>query len=160
MNADRTPRRRIPRKLEVRYGTPSAEEWCGLWLCDEQTRRHTEEEFDAVYRSFEERLAALGKVGYEDGNDFYFRGDDYGDRTQYLEIVNSAALTLSLLKLVQKWLREPDYRWWRIVTSNYLGPDGAIMVYPTIIRVSRKYHGDVGGCVEGIVARRLAGERH
>lgn len=142
----------------VRFGTPSAEEWRGLWLFAKGTTAHDSDEFERVYQEFEERLASLGQVGPQEDCDFYFIGDDRGSRTHELEMVNPKALTVKLLRTLQGWLQEPEFRHWRILTMNYLGPDGAIMVYPSVIRTSRRFKDDIVQCVEDVRRRRLAGE--
>lgn len=134
-----------------RCGTPSLEEWKGRWKYSPTDQEVTDSEYDEVWSEFERRLADHGNTRSGPGQEFYFRGDNYGDRTQYLEIRNVNRLTTTLLKSLQDWLREPRFRQWRVMIVTYLGDEAAIMVYPSIIRVGQRYGVNVSDALIRIV---------
>ncbi len=143
-----------------RCGTPSLEEWDRRWKFSATDPDVTSDEYDTVWNEFEERLLGIGKRGYSKGCDFYFQGDNHGDRTQYLEIVNPEALTMGLIGHLQRWLKEPRYRQWRIIIITYVAKGAAPMVYPEVIRLGREYDGvTLADALADIVMRIKRGER-
>ncbi|HKQ47768.1 MAG TPA: hypothetical protein VJZ71_06850 [Phycisphaerae bacterium] len=122
------------------YGTPSTEDSNGLWKSAPSDPDVTNEEYDRAYEVMEDWLSRLGKVGYRKGCHFYFRGDNFGDRTQYLEIVDPSVLHIKVLLALQSLLREPRFAQWRIVIPTYLDKPSGIMVYPSAIVVGQPRH--------------------
>ena len=118
----------------------------------------TESEYDRVWGEFERRLACHGNTRSGSGQDFYFRGDNYGDRTQYLEIRSVNRLTMELIGVLQNWLREPQFRQWRILVVTYLDDAAAILIYPSLVRVGQAYGDDLPAALSRIVeAMKLNG---
>ncbi len=143
-----------------RCGTPSAEEWDDLWKSAPTDPDVDNEEYEAVCEKFHRRLARIGEYGFGDGCDFYFRGDNPGDRTQYLELVNPDALTIDLIGRLQDWLKEPRFRKWRVVIITYVSKGATPMVYPDVVRLGREYDGvELAAALADIVARMKRGER-
>ena len=132
-------------------GTPSLEEWSGEWRSSASDSEVSESEYDEVWSEFERRLERLGNARRGPDQEFYFRGDNYGDRTQYLEVRKPKSLTVNLLETLQLWLREPRFRQWRILVVTYLGEEGGIVVYPHAIRVGRGLGNDVTDAIRRIV---------
>lgn len=68
--------------------------------------------------------------------DVYHRGDFLNDWTHYIEIENPECLHAGLIETLQSWLRQPGNNHSRIVIPTYtdFGDDGAIMIYPNVVR--------------------------
>lgn len=121
-----------------RSGTPSLLEWDGLWKASPRDADVTADESARVDEHLHRRLQTLGPVGFGEGDAFHFRGDNYGDRTAYLEIVQPDALTADLLRTLQSWLQDdPRLQGWRMFVVTYLDIEDAIMIYPSAIRHGR-----------------------
>lgn len=142
-----------------RSGTPSITEWNGLWRSSTTDKQVSDKEYEEYCVFFRKRLIGVGKVGFDDDCDFYFRGDNYGDRTQYLEIVRPASLTFQLVSTLQEWLREPRFRQWRIMILTYVSDAATIMVYPNVVRVGREYGDDIPAALEQIVQEMIRREQ-
>lgn len=128
----------IDESEEFRCGTPSIDEWRKCWKSTPLDTPVTDEEYGKVWDEFETKLDEVGKEGYGDGDDFYFRGDNFGDRTQYLEVVNPDILQMEKLLALQSWLRIPKYAQWRILILTYTEkPSSGIIIYPNAIVVGR-----------------------
>lgn len=126
---------------EFRCGTPSIDEWRKCWKSSPLDSNVTDEEYTEVWEVFETKLDEVGIAGYWKGCDFYFRGDNFGDRTQYLEIVNPDILKMEKLLALQSWLRIPKYAQWRILILSYTEkPSPGIIIYPNAIVVGQPAH--------------------
>jgi len=141
--------------IEYRCGSPSIEEWEGLWKRDALEATVTNEEFYAAYDSLDEFLSTCGKNGFEDDCDFYVRGDPYGDKTQHIEIVNPNALTVEFLRHLQRWIRE-SYPAWRIVIPTFIAQNAVIVVYENIIRLTKAYETDLIGSLATVRQKMLS----
>jgi len=140
-------------------GTPSIEDRNQRWKSSQTDPEVSNEEFDRVCDELSLRLSGAGRVGFRDGCDFYFRGDNYGDRTQYLEIVRPTSLTFQLISTLQEWLREPRFRQWRIMIITYVSDAATIMVYPNAVRVGKEYGDDIPAALERIVQEMIRMEQ-
>lgn len=138
------------------YNNPSTEDWSGLWKSNPSDPDVSNDEYETVYEAFEKWLGGIGTVGYSDGCDFYFRGDNYGDRTQYLEIVIPSALRMETLMALQGLLQMPRFAHWRIVIPTYLDAPSGIMVYPAAIVVGKPGHEITLSELDDIQRRMLA----
>jgi hypothetical protein len=123
---------------QYHFGTPTFEEWAGLWKCDESDSDITDEEFHAAYTSLDQLLSRYGKVGFKAGCDFYVLGDSYGDKTQDIEIVDPNALTVELIDGLQQWIRH-FFPSWRVVIPTNTEPKALIVVYKDVIRFPNEY---------------------
>jgi len=85
-------------------------------------------------------------VGVPGLGDCYVRGDNFGDRTQQLCIVNSKILTPELLKYLQEFLQS-GWTDWRVMIA--IGkPEEHVMIYPDVIRINPADEADLEGFCE------------
>jgi hypothetical protein len=133
--------------IEYRYGTPSLEEWHGLWKRDPNDSDVTESEFNGAFRSLQTWLACHGKIGIAEDCDFFVVGDCQGDKTQCVELVKPDVLTLPFLKQLQGWIKESHPNW-RIVVPTYLSARNVIIVYGDVIRANGEYEANIGASLE------------
>lgn len=145
---------------EYRSGTPSLEEWNGLWKSAPSDPPVSDDEYEGVTSAMNERLSSLGKVGFEEGCSFYFRGDNYGDRTQYLEVVDFEILTPALIRKLQSWLHDPTLRMWRILIVTYIDDASAILIYPSAIRTGQFYGNTTEQALMRIASDALKRQKH
>lgn len=123
---------------EFRYGTPSIDEWDGMWTRSSCDPPITDEELRYVWDGWFDKQDMLGPLG----DQFYCRCDCYGDRTEYLEIREPDCLTPSLLFTLQSWLGgDPILQRWRLLLSTYMGPEFELLIYPDVIRPSKGFNG-------------------
>lgn len=119
---------------EFDYGTPSANESEGLWLPSKNCTAPTGNEFEEVLEWLEERLEVFVKDWNLRTDDLYFRGDFFGDRTQYLE-VDKTCLKPELFAACKAWLNLLNDDW-RIVVPIQGFEGNAVIVYRATIRFS------------------------
>jgi hypothetical protein len=100
--------------MNFRTGTVSASEWDGLWKSGAKDPDATEEEFEAANERLENALSPYVDI-------LYARGDYFGDRTLYVEIITPEGLTKNVLTDLQKWLLRDENKIWRIVIPCHLG---------------------------------------
>lgn len=144
---------------EYAYGTPSLEEWHGLWKTEPMDQEVTEEEFNNVYTSLDNWMSKYGKIGFEPDCDFFVVGDCQGDKTQSLELVNPNILSLQLLEYIQKWLNA-QFPSWRVVIPTFLGPYNVIVVYKGSVRTNREYELDLKGGLDNIRLEMLLSDAY
>jgi hypothetical protein len=114
-------------------GTPAAWEGTDLWLQDPGGSLPSGDEFENCIDHFDKVLDRWLKANGHRRGDCYYRGDFFGDRTQYLEIKKAEALNEPLLTHLQQLLREWDG--WRVVIPTPGIPGDAIMIYPEVVRI-------------------------
>ena len=137
---------------DYRYGTPSLAEWRGLWLASPAVSPHSREEYDDACGALSSRLRVHLQIPLGE-YPAYFRGDDYGDRTQYLDIGNPDILTADLVLAVQSWLREDTLRLSRVYVITD-GEDDNLMIYPyAIMGVNGECSGRLREYVDALVQR-------
>lgn len=141
--------------IDYRYGTPSLEEWHGLWKSDPSDSEVTDVEFNGTFKSLDKWLAQYGKTGVREDCDFYVVGDCQGDKTQCVELVNPNVLTMPFLKFLQRWISE-FYPKWRIVVPTYLAPHNVILAYKDSIRANREYEANLEESLAVIRAQMFA----
>lgn len=115
------------------FGTPSLQEWHGKWKSAPTDNDADRTEHFQVYEVLTAMLISIGREGSGDYEDFYFRGDFTGDRTQVLEIVYPPKLTLALLGLLRDWIKRQRNNW-RIIIPTYIDPRDALVIYADQIR--------------------------
>lgn len=134
-----------------RCGTPSIDEWRGPWKSTPSDSDVTDQEYSKACVRFDESLSTIGKIGFGEGYDFYLRGDNFGDRTQYLEIINPRILTIPKLLGIQRILRLPQNSQWRFYIPTDLGDHSGIMVYAQAISIGNPTHELTSGELASIV---------
>jgi hypothetical protein len=135
--------------LDYRFGTPSLEEWHGLWKLDEFDGDVTEDEFYKSFKSLHNWISQFGKSGTGEDCDFFVVGDCHGDKSQCLEMVNPYALTMDLLYCIQKWLKT-YYPNWRVIIPTLLEPHNVIIVYQHAFRANKEYEQDLRSSLNSI----------
>jgi len=144
-----------------RSGTPSLDEWNGLWRSSPTDPVVGEQEYHEVWEQFQDHLGTLGCTCQGPALEFYFRGDNYGDRTQYLEVAKPESLNVKLVRNLQELLKRPRYRQWRILIVTYIGDAAAPVVYPNVVRLGKEYGNDLHQALDRIVRKmreRMAGK--
>ncbi len=115
------------------FGTPAAKESNRLWLPTKESSVPTGNEFESACVFLEKKLSANLRAAKLRGNACYLRGDFWGDRTQYLEVDDTRALTPAFFEAISDWLKELGGQW-RVAVAHKLLPGRAIIVYDSVIR--------------------------
>jgi hypothetical protein len=115
------------------FGTPSAKESDHLWLPAKESGAPTGNEFESACTFLEKKLIAYLRAAKLRRDACYLRGDFWGDRTQYLEVDDTRALTPAFFEAISDWLRELEGQW-RVAVPHKLLPGDAIIVYDSAIR--------------------------
>ncbi len=138
---------------EYHFGSPSLDEWNGLWKSHPTDSDVSEQEFERCWcwRRFYRYLARLGRTAHGPNQEFYFRGDNYGVRTQYLELATPAVLNVEFVLKLQDLLKRPVNKQWRILIPTYVSDAAAVLVYRSVVRVGKTYGDDLKGALERIV---------
>jgi len=125
-------------------GTPSYQESNSLWKRNESDSDVTSKEFEEAFISLSEHIKKWCPIleGLDDGF-CYIRGDNFGDRTHYLEIGLPELVNIDFIHYLQKWLNEFGEKNWRIFIPTYLTDAEAIMIYPSVIAIGRGYRNRV-----------------
>lgn len=122
-------------------GTPSYEESDIIWKRNNDEPDVTNDEYTKAIDSLTTHLLKWCPVmlGLDDGY-CYVRGDNFGDRTQYVGIFLPEIINNNFTNYLQKWVCEyRDKGTWRILIPTYLTNAEAIFIYPDIIRLGKKY---------------------
>jgi len=117
---------------KFRSGNLRLDEWNGLWeaVPDDSPLANKESyEFYDQIASMCESYCASRRLAM---SSIYPRGD-YVDRSEYIELDRADYLTYELILSLKQWLEEHFSAKWRIIVSTYLGPEGAIIIYPKMI---------------------------
>lgn len=144
------------------YGTPSAEESDGLWKARPSDPDVDSEAYNAATLSLDAHLRnqfVLGATAKR--GDLYLRGDFFGDRTQYLELLVPELIGVELIGSLQTWLRAYDSGTWRVVIPTYVeDAAGAIMVYPSVVRLGKRWEADPRAAYAELARLMHARDKH
>jgi hypothetical protein len=105
----------------------------GTWKASADAPPLTEEEYYSVLDALERYVGEKYICGLREG--YYqceIRGDNYGDRTHYFEIIDPEIFSVELIRYLQAWLQ--DFPLWRIGTPCHLGQERLILIYPRRLR--------------------------
>ena len=115
---------------DYQFGELSFDDWDGYWKANATDPDAKGGEYELYFRELDLALRARCP-NYPD--DFYVRGDFFGDRSQDVEIVNPHVLTMALLEHLQNYLASHGERMWRMRIPTYLAKNEVIVVYPSAI---------------------------
>jgi hypothetical protein len=105
----------------------------GTWKASADAPPVSNEEYDDSTRALERNLGEKYICGWSEGfYQCYVRGDNYGDRTHYLEVLDPEIFSLELITYLQAWLQ--DFPLWRIGTPCHLGKERVVLIYPRRVR--------------------------
>ena len=117
---------------ELRFGTLPFDQWSGYWKAHADDQDVGGREYELCFRDLDRKL----RRKYSNyPRDFYVRGDFFGDRSQDIEIVDPAVLTVSLLRDLQQFLLQDEKRLWRMRIPTYLDDQTVVVIYPSVIFV-------------------------
>ena len=70
----------------------------------------------------------------------YVRGDNHGDRTQYIELLLPELINVQFIEHLQDWLKSYKSEGvWRILLPTYLDDSETIFIYEEKIALGKKY---------------------
>jgi hypothetical protein len=120
-------------RKEYKMGTPSLQEWEGLWRHSEQERPATIDECRKATDSLWSHLEKSYRVGSGDWDDLFLRGDFLGDRSQVLEVVYPPVLCQGVFQQLSDWIASTAPKW-RVIIPTFLGHREAFVIYPEGVR--------------------------
>jgi hypothetical protein len=120
-------------------GTPSFEDSNLLWKRYESDSEVTDEEFRYSYHSLREHIKKWCHMaeGLKEGF-CYIRGDNFGDRTHYVELYLPELLNTNFLSYLQNWIKT-FLQNWRILIPTYLTDSETIVIYSDGLVLGKKY---------------------
>lgn len=122
------------------YGMLRFEDSNKLWKRDRFDSDVSNKEFQFAFESLTAHIKKWCPVleGLELGF-CYVRGDNFGDRTQYVELCLPELLNLNFLNYLQRWLKSDGMNNWRIFVPTYITDAEMIVIYPEKILLGAKY---------------------
>jgi hypothetical protein len=115
---------------KFKTGCLTAGEWDGYWKASDEVPPLTQEEF-------EDATERLERVVVNHSDVIYVRGDNAGDRTQYVEILDPGKFSEKIIRDLHRWVRAAKNTLWRIVIPCG-EPSQAIMIYPQVVFIGDK----------------------